>query len=358
MVLAAVSTTGTAAKERVRNLPEVVVESRQNKLLHMVAYVREYSTLSTYTDTVFLFREKMVDFMLPPERKTKVRTWMSPRVLTSKSYYRFTNALGLDSVSDRCNHHFSWADWVGVAPPALMPASLMAVESGSDTVRGKYSPAELWRRDLSRMRLDVDVLANRDSRKWVPNLSIFFRNEIDFERFNISFDFNNVAGKTVAPIDLDGYSFNIESNGRGHPMFMFGNVRQPFFVTTRAEVYMIEKEYITSKEAKKWDSRPAEGGEEMVIFEPADAPDLSPEILALIDRVNSVDHDQTRLALEPDRRLAGRRIERLSLGQGILKRLKQMFGLDGIIGNHKRNNQWRNFRRDQLRRNSGNSPSE
>lgn len=39
-------------------LPEVVIESRQHKLLHLLAYVREYSTLTTYTDTVFLFREK------------------------------------------------------------------------------------------------------------------------------------------------------------------------------------------------------------------------------------------------------------------------------------------------------------
>lgn len=42
----------------ISDLPEIVVESRQHSLLHMLAYVREYSTLTTYTDTIFLFREK------------------------------------------------------------------------------------------------------------------------------------------------------------------------------------------------------------------------------------------------------------------------------------------------------------
>lgn len=71
----------------------------------MLAYVREYSTLSTYSDTVTLFREKMVDFMIVPDRKMKFRGWTSPRLLTSRSYYRFTDGEGLDSVSDRFNNH-------------------------------------------------------------------------------------------------------------------------------------------------------------------------------------------------------------------------------------------------------------
>lgn len=47
--------------------------------------------------------------------------------------------------------------------------------------------------------------------------------------------------------DLTGYSFNIESRGRGHDMFRFNNIDEPFFVTTYGEVYMIDKEYITVK---------------------------------------------------------------------------------------------------------------
>ena len=51
-------------QESFMELPEVVFESRQHRVLHLLAYVREYSTLTTYADTVTLFREKMVDYML------------------------------------------------------------------------------------------------------------------------------------------------------------------------------------------------------------------------------------------------------------------------------------------------------
>lgn len=58
-------------RESKAQLSEIVVESRRHKVLHMLAYVREYSTMTSYTDTVFLFREKMVDYMLTPDGSVK-----------------------------------------------------------------------------------------------------------------------------------------------------------------------------------------------------------------------------------------------------------------------------------------------
>ena len=54
-------------------LPEVLVESKKHQVLHMIGYVREYSTLTTYSDTVMLFREKTVDFMVPVGREKRCR---------------------------------------------------------------------------------------------------------------------------------------------------------------------------------------------------------------------------------------------------------------------------------------------
>ena len=64
---------GRIIPSNVTDLPEVVVESRQNKALHMLAYIREYSTLTTSSDTIFLFREKMADFMTGPGEKSRFR---------------------------------------------------------------------------------------------------------------------------------------------------------------------------------------------------------------------------------------------------------------------------------------------
>ena len=337
-------------------LPELVVESKNHKLLHILAYVREYSTLSTFSDTVFLFREKMVDFMLSPDSKVKIRTWSTPRVLCSKSYYRFYNAAGLDSVSNKCNQHFSWSDWMGIIPPPPLPDKLCRQGLSSDTVRGPYSPAEIWSRADDRVSVAVDVLANTSGRKWVPNLAAFFNSGLDFENFHLRLNYDNVVGNELSLNSLEGYSFTIESKGRGHNMFMFHRVNEPFFVTTYGEVYMLDKEYITLKEARRWDKHSFEN-DSIEIIEAASAPDLLPSVKALIARVDALDHDAVRLAFVPDHRLMGRVARKQNFGQRILNGFKQATGITAIRTHRNNKRNWRNFRQEQSRKNIG-TPSQ
>ena len=334
-------------------LPEVVVETKQQKALHMLAYIREYSTLSTYTDTVFLFREKMVDYMLVQDNKSRFKGWFSPRLLKSKSYYRFTNDAGLDSVSDVSNQHFSWSDWIGVTPAVEMPPALQKAEIAADTVFGKYSPAEIWTRNNDKVSVAVNVLADIHGRKWVPELSGFFMKNLDFENFRIRFNYDNVAGESVTPQDLTGYSYNIESNGRGRDMFMFNRIDEPFYVNTYAEVYILDKEYITIKEAKKWESHKF-GNADIDIFEPTQAPPLQPVIQLLVDRVNNIDRDQVRLAIEPDQQLVGRLgvNKNFGIGNRLLFMLKQLTGIGSIKSHRAMKKQWDDFSSDRRNRNN------
>ncbi|MDE6325219.1 MAG: hypothetical protein K2M02_03515, partial [Duncaniella sp.] len=197
----------------------------------------------------------------------------------------------------------------------------------------------------------VNVMADTASRKWVPNLSLFFRDDVDFEQFKVRFNYDNIVGDILSPIDLTGYSFNIESNGRGRGLFRFNRHNEPFFVSSYAEVYIIDKEYITVKEAKKWDCRDTESNE-IEIFEPAEAPALQPSIQMLVDRVNAVDHNLVRLDFTPDKRLAGRKIKKMNIGQRVLNRVKQMFGIDSVNAERKWRRQWNDFSKKQSQRNN------
>lgn len=340
-------------QENIPELPEVTVETRQHRVLHMLAYVREYSTLSTYTDTVSLFREKMVDYMLTTDGHTKFKGWSTPRILTCKSYYRFTNAQGLDSVSDVSNQHFTWSDWIGVVPVSKMPSALRGLECGTDTLHGRYSPSEIWTKRDDKVIVDVNVMVDTAGRRWVPGLSAFFRKNVDFENLRIRFNYGNVAGDTVCPIDLTGYAFTIESNGRGYEMFRFNRVDEPVFVSTYAEVYMLDKEYITVKEAKKWEKLKIDTSA-IGIYEPEDAPPLQPSVLALIDRVNSVDREQIRLDVVPDHRMIGRtKVNRnFTFGNRALGMLKTLTGISRYKFNKNFNNRWRKFRKDQVEKNN------
>lgn len=338
-------------REEYSALPEVVVKSKNARALHILAYIRECSSLATYSDTVFLFREKTVDYMLVQDKKFKFRGWSTPRTLACKSYYRFTNAEGLDSVSDECNNHFSWVDWMGVSPDFKMPAVLRSLKEGSDTVKGKYCPVEIWRRMNDTVSVDVNVVSDSIGRKWVANLQGFFREKLDFEKFNVDYLFENVEGDYVTPLELERYSFDIESRGRGRDMFRFNKYNEPVFVSTNADVYILDKEFITIREARNWANRKFDT-DETVIFEPKDVSALSPDILKLIERVNNIDKGEVRLGAQPDRRLVGIKSGRnnFSIGRRALDMFKAFTGISKYKSRKNFKKNWNNIRKRMKKR--------
>lgn len=338
-------------QESLWELPEVTVESRRKKMLHILAYAREYSTLATYTDTVSLFREKMVDFMIPDGNSSGHKGWRRPRVITSRSYYRFTDALGLDSVSDRCNHHFTWSDWIGIPPTFTLRSRLTDGTAATDTVNGKYSAAEIWTRGGDRLSIDIDVLADTAARRWTPALAPFMsRDNIGFEQMRLRLNYSNPDGSDVLAEDLTGYSFNIETRGRGHRMFKFNRNDEPYFVTTYTEVYVLDKEYIPMSEAAKWEKINT-GDAGIEICRAPGAPELQPSVASLIARVGNIDHENVRKAIVPDPWLAGIDLHaRPNIGREVIKRLKGMFGIDYINASRKHRRQWKEFKKERIRK--------
>ena len=332
-------------QENYFELPEVVVATRQKSILHMLAYVREYSSLTTYTDTIFLFREKMVDFMMPQDRKLKYKGWTKPRILKSKSYYNFRNSGGLDSVSDECDHHFSWSDWIGVNPLMPINPKLKGTEIGTDTLKGKYSHSEIWNKNKDRIIINVNVLADSAVRSWVPDIEGYFKDNIDFENFKVQFGYENVTGDLLLPNDLTNYSFNIESVGRGHSLFRFNRPDEDYFVSTYAEVYFLDKEFISLKEAKKWEKHDF-NSDEIEIYEAYEAPELKPEILSLMKRVENIDKQQIILSWKDDPRFRyeRKRNNNFSLGNRFLNIIKDVSGISSLLARKKRNKDWKEFR--------------
>ena len=344
------STIFAYGEDKIIELPEFVYESKQLKALHILAYVREYSSISTYTDTIFLFREKMVDYMLAPDKGTSFKGWNNPRVLTSESYYHFTNDHGLDSVSNHYNQHFSWSDWIGIAPKIPFPPKITRGQNVSDTIMGKYSACEIWHKTDEQVTTYVNVLAAPMARRWVPGLSHFFNDEVEFDEIKLNYVYNNIGDTSLLPIDCIYYFYNVESRGRGRNIYLFNRADEPFFVSTSADVFIIDKEYITLKEAKKWEKISFENND-FDIYVPPSIPDIPEKHRALIDRVNSINHDEARLSLSPDKKLAGRNLAKLNPGQMILKRLKGMTGIDNMVGKKKREQQWGKFRENQKQKN-------
>lgn len=340
--------------ENFTELPEVVFIADNRKLLHILAYVREYSTLTTVTDTVFLFREKMVDYMLPPEKgKSRSLSWTSPRPLKSRSYYHFTDSRGLDSVSSEGGLHFSWSDWIGFPPLEHLPAGIDVPVTGTDTVTGRYGTSEIWTRTDDRLRVSFDILADTIMRRRVPGLTSFFRDDMEFEKFRLNYNYANVTGDSVTPRDLTGYSIDIESQGRGRKMFKFNKVNESFYVNTYAEVYILDKEYVDRKQAGRW-QRLKTSEADIEIIEPAEAPELQDAVKQLTERVEAVDKNAVRLAFVPPYRPPERRRSRSNVATRALDILKGLTGITAVRSRRKLNKHWREFTNQQIEHNTDN----
>ena len=311
--------------ERNIKLDEVTVNSRHREVLHALGFVREFSELTTGTDTVFLFREKWVDFMLPAASVKRFQGWKLPRILASKSYYRFTNAEGLDSVSDRFNRHFSWADWLQMPQRVKLPGNVSSGD-GTDTIFGRHRPTEIWRRADDRIDLSVNVMADTMSRRWVPALNSFFRDNVDFERFDVRYLFKGVAGNWLTAHNLAALTATIESNGRGSNLHKFNRPRENYYVRTYAEMYVADREYISVREARKIERNPFSESELLRLM-PSEMADLDPQILALIARVNAIDTIAVRINIPVDQNLVGRDLIPLTRKQKIINRLRGLVGL-------------------------------
>lgn len=312
-------------------LPEVVFKPTDKQVLHLIGYVREYSSLSSYSDTVFLFREKTVDFMVPGNKCKKFKGWKLPRVLASRSYYRFSNSEGLDSVSDRYAAHFSWSDWIGISgKPLALPATITLNPLGTDTLHAKYAPSLIWTRNNDNVTLEVNVTADTlNYERWTPGLTPFVeRGDANFERVKLKYNFIDVTDSSVGPGNIESFSYLLESSGRGEAMRGIRPTKRACFVDTYAEVFIVEREYLPVRQAKKWLNHPPKSSEIGIITSP-DAPGLDEDIIALIDRVDNIDHDATRLILRPDERLVSNRLKpkKKTRVQRVLRKLKALMGM-------------------------------
>ncbi len=286
-------------------LPEVKVSTKHRPILHLTGYIREISKMASSIDTLMLYREKWVDFMIPSGKAKYFRGWTDPRLLKTKSYYKWTDPSGLDSVSDRTDHHFSWSDWVSLPRRINYPESIGGTRIGDFIVMNGDSIAEIWKKDSIGVNITVNVLADSIKDKWTPRLAGPMWRNHDFKRIVMDFRYSDTDTFSVRPQNLDRMSCRIESMGRGHDMFRFNRWKEDYYlyVTTYFDLTITDREYLTVKDAKRKEKDARLAIEDaMIIFESERVPRDS-IINDLIARVNSIDHDSRRLAMEPDTRV-------------------------------------------------------
>lgn len=289
-------------------LPELQVNTGRRPVLHMIGFIREISTMNSFPDTITLYREKWVDFMIPMGKERKYKGWSIPRVLKSKSYYKFSNADGLDSVSDRSDHHFSWSDWISLPKRYNLPPTIAGLRDGRDTIMGKYSPSQIWARTDDDVAVRINALADTAALKWAPRIARFFDDNTEFQSLILDFDYSEVDTFAVKPHNLQRMALYVETKGRGHDMFRFTNRDAPFYVTTYTDLHIVSRENIKVSDARRMEKDPALALDMAIIPLAFGLRTDEAGITELIERVNSIDHDVRRLGMQIDRSVASMRM--------------------------------------------------
>lgn len=259
---------------RTRQLPEVIVKSRRKNanIMHIAGVVREYSYMQTHFDTVFLFRDKLVDFMIPLPVEKKYTGWKVARTLKCDSYLMFFDYNGKDSVSNTYFINFSLGNRIA------LPREVRLQDYAVDSVR-----------------ISVNLLDVGNPEVWHPGADSFLKTNTNIDRFDVAYYFDNVDGMNpLLPVYLSKVLYTLESFGPINSIRLPGLASRSFQVNTLCELYITDRSFITVKEAKKYWKHPLLVVEECD-FTSVGIPPLRPEIEELVARVNSIDHLKLRL---------------------------------------------------------------
>ena len=118
-----------------------------------------------------------------------------------------------------------------------------------------------------------------------------------------------------------------------------------YYFTTKGEAYIIDREYISAGEAKRWRNYDY-SGEEVELYEPVEASAIDPYLLSIIDRVEKIDKGQVRISLPPDERLVCGKLknDNYNLGKRALFMLKQLTGITLFKSRKNAKTKWNEFK--------------
>lgn len=274
--------------QRDYSLPEIVITPGSRPLLHLTGYMRELFSVLSPTDSVTLFRERVVDFMFPIE-KSKVKGWKKARELASRSYVKMTDSSGLDSISDHHEYEYMLlGDLYNLIPEDLsIPQAIAGNDVACDTIMGKYYPKIIWWKNGNVTRWIVDGLADEKNHMMSPWVLKVFGLTTDFTDVSKNYVFNSPDGDRISPSDLKQASVTINMLAKGKLFKNSFDSKSPVHVRTYVELYLTDREFLSDDEGKEIKkSAPAIKPSE--IQAPVDAAPLHPAIQQIVERYNAL----------------------------------------------------------------------
>lgn len=269
-------------------LPEIVVIPGSRPLLHLMGYMREITSVLSSSDSVTIFKESVVDFLVPV-KKTKVKGWKKARELASKTYVRMSNSSCLDSVSTNHEYEFMlWGNRKSLIPSTIkIPDKIKGTDVACDTIMGKYYPRIIWWKNGDITRWYGDALANEKNHITSPLALKLFGLTTDVTEISENYVFDTPDGGFIRPTDLRQVSVTIDMLAKGKLFKKTLDSSSPVNVRTYMEVYLTDREFLSEEEGKSL-KKEIPTIESSDILAPTNANPLHPAIIRTVERVNSL----------------------------------------------------------------------
>lgn len=219
-------------------LPEIVVIPGSRPLLHLTGYMREITSVLSSSDSVAIFKESVVDFLVPVE-KTKVKGWNKARELASKTYVRMSNSSGLDSVSTNHEYEFMlWGNSHNLVPSVTkIPDKIKGADIAYDTIMGKYYPKIIWQKNGDVTRWNSDALASEKNHVTSPLALKLLGLTTEFTEVSKNYVFNTPDMDFISPSDLRQVSMTIDMLAKGKVFKKSFDSSSPVNVRTYVEFF-------------------------------------------------------------------------------------------------------------------------
>ena len=236
------------------DLPEITVDAESHNLLLITAYVRNYITQTTDKDTVVSFDEQIIDFMFPVTKKAKFNGWKKARVLAQRSYdhartakkdtVRYTEGTKGASYSYNLTDKFE------------LPDAMAAGNAIQETVAGKYSDKEIWKKRGDTYFLMVDDLADYKDHVNKPAITKMLGLTMEMLQSEWNYKFKENDKKRFTPEDVMEASVIWHLNISGKAAKWAYETKNPIDIYGYGEMFVIDRAYLTAEDAKELKKNP------------------------------------------------------------------------------------------------------
>lgn len=273
-------------RESSYELPEVEVNDKNRNILHITAYVRDYGSLIEPSDTMNLFTERIVDFMLPLNKKAGYKGWTKPRVLAEREYsHIIKNRKDARTDSMRYSEtHTPTGFNNALSDKFEIPQELTSGKAKKVTYNGKYGPKDSWVTLSDSYILNRDLLADTKNHVFSPKGLKLFGMTTDVIRNDAMFNFDRDASGVISPDQINEAAYHFSVVFKGKAFRWISGQNDPININCYGELFVIDREYLTADEAKALKKNPPVY-DAASFTAPLNIPDLPAEVIKLKDEV-------------------------------------------------------------------------